>query len=59
GVNRLFIRAKKIGINNLTRKLVKQFLAKQDVYTLYRPARRRFLRNFTMSTESIINGKQT
>lgn len=44
---RLFVRAKQFGIIFITCKRVKKFLAKQDAYTLYRPARRRFLSNRT------------
>lgn len=47
GVDRLFRRAKKLKIPNISRELVKKFLASESSYTLHRPARRNFPRNPT------------
>lgn len=45
GVDALFRAAKERGLKKLKRKQVHDWLEKQDVYTLHKPARRRFQRN--------------
>ena len=45
GVEAVFRAAKESGLKTITRKQVKDWLKKQDVYTLHRPARRQFPKN--------------
>jgi transposase InsO family protein len=45
GVNRLYYDIKKDGKFKLSRKQIKEWLMKQDTYTLHKPVRRNFKRN--------------
>ena len=45
GIERLYRRARAAQIAGVTRSKVREFLAGQHAYTLYRPVRRRFKRN--------------
>ena len=47
GVERLLRRARQLHVPNVTRKSVKEYLRSEQVYTLHKPARRRFTRNHT------------
>ena len=48
GVDRLYDDVKKEGKFNITRNQIKEWLMKQDTYTLDKPIRRRFKRNRVM-----------
>ena len=45
GIERLYRRAKEAKVPNVSRRAVKEFLSRQQAYTLHRPARRHFPRN--------------
>ena len=45
GIERLFRRAKEANVPGVSRDAVRDFLSKQQAYTLHRPARRHFKRN--------------
>ena len=47
GIERLYRRAKETRVPHVTRDAVRDFLGKQQAYTLHRPARRHFPRNRT------------
>ena len=47
GIERLFRRAKELGIEGVSRKSVREYLAGEASYSLHRPARRHFHRNHT------------
>ncbi|KAF0137592.1 MAG: Uncharacterized protein FD143_3745, partial [Ignavibacteria bacterium] len=47
GVERLFKRAKQIGVKGATRASVKNFLTSESAYTLHRQIRKKFQRNHT------------
>ena len=48
GVDRLFKRAKELGIDGVTRENVSKFLRNQRSYSLHKPSRRNFRRNKTV-----------
>ena len=47
GVLRRLRRAKKLHVSGFTRKTVQVYLLYEQVYTLHKPARRRFIKNHT------------
>ena len=47
GVERLLRRAKQLNVPGVTRQNVEEYLRSEQAYTLYKPARRRFIRNHT------------
>ena len=47
GVERLLRRARQLHVSGDTRKSVQEYLRSEQVYTLHKPARRRFTRNHT------------
>ena len=50
GINRLYDRAKELGIP-ATRKKVKEFLTNQLAYSIHKPARHKFTRNHTYTSD--------
>ena len=48
GVQRLLRRAKEVGIKDIDSSKVTKYLAKQQAYSLHKPARKRFKRNPTI-----------
>ena len=49
GVDRLYSDVKKEGKYKLSRKQVQEWLMKQDSYTLHKPVRRNFSRNYVIA----------
>ena len=47
GVERLLRRAKQLNVPGVTQKKVEKYLRSEQAYTLHKPARRRFTKNYT------------
>ena len=47
GVERLLRRARQLHVPGVTQKSVQEYLQSEQAYTLHKPARRRFTRNYT------------
>ena len=47
GVKRLLRRARELHVTGVTQKSIQEYLRSEQVYTLHKPARRRFTRNHT------------